>query len=194
LLSSSFNNIVIALLFRKETLRLYEVVAALLLNETQWGNNEFSNDGQVAMVTRKSSWRQGRSREKEEGSHCSGSHSQNFKCYCCNEEGHMKSNWSKGKGDLRDEKPSIVGLTEGSHQGDGGDVFLATAESPGKFDWILDSDCLFHMSLVREHFDACQPCVVGVANMENGTQSRITRIGTVQICMFDGVVQTVTGV
>ena len=55
----------------------------------------------------------------------------------------MKKNCPKRKKDLRDEKPSVVGVVEGSHLGDGGDVFLATAESPGKSDWILDSIWLF---------------------------------------------------
>jgi len=40
-LALSFDIIVITLLFRKETLRLDEVVAALLMNETRQGNNEF---------------------------------------------------------------------------------------------------------------------------------------------------------
>jgi len=31
------------------------VVAALLMNETRWGNNGISNHGQVAMVTKVSS-------------------------------------------------------------------------------------------------------------------------------------------
>ena len=43
------------LLFGKETLRLDEVVAALLMNETRRGNNELSNDGQVVVVTKESS-------------------------------------------------------------------------------------------------------------------------------------------
>ena len=51
----SFANIVT--MFGKETLRLDEVVAALLMNETRLGDNEFSNDGQVAMVTKGSSKR-----------------------------------------------------------------------------------------------------------------------------------------
>jgi len=42
---------VITLLFGKETLKLDEVVAALLMYETRQGNNGFSSDGQVAMVT-----------------------------------------------------------------------------------------------------------------------------------------------
>jgi len=51
-LPSCFDNIVTTLLFGKERLEFDEVVAALLMNETRWGNNKFSNEGQVAMVTK----------------------------------------------------------------------------------------------------------------------------------------------
>ena len=128
-LPSSFDSIVTTFLFGKETLRFDEAVAALLMNDTRRGNNGFSNDGQVAMVTKESSWRRGRSREQEEGSQCSRSNSQKFKCYYCDEEGHMKRNCPKRKKDLRDEKPSVVGVQEGSDLGDGGDLVLATSES-----------------------------------------------------------------
>jgi len=80
----------------------------------------------------------------------------------------MKKDCPKRKKDLRDEKPS-VGVAEGSSLCDGGDVFLPTAESPGKSDWILDSGCSFHMYLVREHFDTYQPCEKGIVNMANNT-------------------------
>ena len=81
------------------------------------------------MVTREYSRRRVLSRENEERSLSSRSSSRKFKCYYCNEEHRMKKNCLKRKKDLRDQKPSVVGLAEGSHQGDGGDVFLATAES-----------------------------------------------------------------
>jgi len=50
-----FDNMVTALLFGKETLRLDKVVPALWMNETRRHNNQFSNDGQVAMVKKESS-------------------------------------------------------------------------------------------------------------------------------------------
>ena len=68
----------------------------------------------------------------------------------------MKRNCPKRKNDLRDEKPSVVGVVEGSHRGDGANVFLATAESSGKSEWILDSGCSFDICSVREHFDTYQ--------------------------------------
>ena len=61
----------------------------------------------------------------------------------------MKRNCLKRKKDLRYGKPSVVGVAEGSHLGDRGNVFLAIAESPGKSDWILDSGYSFHMCSIR---------------------------------------------
>ena len=49
------------------------------------------------------------------------------------------------------------------------------------------------MCSVREHFDTYQPCEIDTINTANGTQSRIARVGTVWIRMFDGVVRIVTG-
>jgi len=46
----------------------------------------------------------------------------------------MKKDCSKRKKVLRDEKPSVMGLAKGSSLFDGGNVFLATAESLGKSD------------------------------------------------------------
>ena len=81
LLPSSFDNIVTTLLIGKVTLKFDEVIAAWLMNKTRRGNNVFSNDGQVAMVTKEISMRQGQTREKEEGSQLSRSSGQKFKCY-----------------------------------------------------------------------------------------------------------------
>ena len=146
------------------------------------------------MVTKEYSRGQGRSKEKEEGSQHSRSSGRKFKCYYCDEEGHMKKGCPKRKKVLRDEKPSVMGVAEGSSLYDGGDVSLATAESPRKSNWILHLGCSFHMCSVIEHFDTYQPCEKGIVNMANGTQSRIVGVGIVRIHMFDGVVQTVTGV
>ena len=55
-------------MFGKETLKFDEVATTLLMNETRHGNNGFSNDGQVALVTKEYSRGRGRSKEKEEGS------------------------------------------------------------------------------------------------------------------------------
>ena len=63
-------------------------------------------------------------------------------------------------------------------------------ESPAKSNWILDSDCSFHMCLIREHFHTCQSCEKGTINKANGTRGWVTGVETVRICMFDWVVQT----
>ena len=46
----------------------------------------------------------------------------------------MKRDYPKRKKDLRDKKPPVVGVTEGSYLGGGGDIFLVTAERPGMLD------------------------------------------------------------
>ena len=84
---------------------------------------------------------------------------------------YIKRDYPKRKKDLRDEKPSVVGVAEGSNLFDGGDVFLATSKSPAKSDWVLDSGCSFHMCSVREHFDTYQRCEKGTVNMANNKQS-----------------------
>jgi len=44
----------------------------------------------------------------------------------------MKWDCPKGKSDLRDVKPSVVGITVGSNLFNGGDIFLETIESQGR--------------------------------------------------------------
>jgi len=106
----------------------------------------------------------------------------------------MKRDCLTRKKDLRDDKPSVVGVAKGSNLFNRGGMFLAIAESLGKSDWILDSGHLFHKCSVREHFDTYQPCKKGNVKMVNGAQSRVGKVEIVRIRMFDGVVRTETGV
>jgi len=85
----------------------------------------------------------------------------------------MKKDCLNRKKDLIDEKPSVVGVAEGSSLFNEGDVFLTIAESPEKLYWILDFSFLFHMFSVKEYFDTCQPCEKGTVNMANSTQRQV---------------------
>ena len=69
-------------------------------------------------------------KREEEGPQNSRSNVQKFKCYYCDEEGHMNRDCLKRKKDLRDEKPLVVGVAKGYNLFDGCDVFSAIAESP----------------------------------------------------------------
>jgi hypothetical protein len=191
-LPSSFDNIVTTLLFGKETLKFDEVVAALLMNETRRSSNGFPNEGQV-LVAKEGGRGRGRSKQSGEVSQRSNSSGRKFRCYYCDEEGHLKRNCPKRKKDMKDENPVTAVAEDSSHASDG-DLFLATTESLGKSDWILDSGCSFHMCSVKQLFDTYQACDMGTVKMANGARSKIVGVGTVRFRMFDGMVRTLTGV
>jgi hypothetical protein len=88
----------------------------------------------------------------------------------------------------------VTAVAEGSSHGSNDDLLLATTESIGKSDWILDFGCSFHMCSVKQHFDTYQACNMGTVKMANGARSRIAGVGTVRLRMFDGIVRTLTGV
>ncbi|VFQ60637.1 unnamed protein product [Cuscuta campestris] len=192
-LPSSFDNIVTTLLFGKETLKFDEVVAALLMNETRRGGNGVSNDGQ-ALVAKGAGRERGRSKERGGASQRFQSSSKSFRCYYCDEEGHFKRDCPKRRKEKKDGKTPVTTVAESSNQESEEDLFLATAKSLGKSDWILDSGCSFHMCSVKEKFDTYQTCDGGALKMANGARRKIAGVGTVQVRMFDGVVRTLTGV
>jgi hypothetical protein len=192
-LPSSFDNIVTTLLFGKETLKFDEVVAALLINETRRGSNGFPNEGQ-ALVTKEGGRGRGQSKERGKVSQCSKLSGRKFRCYYCDEKDHLKRDFPKRKKDKKDEKSPVTVVAKGSSHTSNDNLFLATTESLGKSDWILDSGFLFHICSVKQHFDTYQACNMGTVKMANGARSRIAGVGTVRLRMFDGMVRTLTGV
>ncbi|VFQ82784.1 unnamed protein product [Cuscuta campestris] len=192
-LPSSFDNIVTTLLFGKETLKFDGVVAALLMNETRRGGNGVSNDGQ-ALVAKGAGRERGRSKERGGVSQRFKSSSKSFRCYYCDEEGHFKRDCPKRTKEKKDGKTPVTAVAESSSQETEEDLFLATAKSLDKSDWILDSGCSFHTCSVKEKFDTYQTCDGGAVKMANGARSKIAGVGTVQVRMFDGVVRTLTRV
>ena len=72
-----------------------------------------------------------------------------------------------------------------------GDLLLAyDADSKPFEDWILYSDCTFHMCPNREWFSTYETVPIGVVMMKNNASCKIAGIGMVRINMFDGVVRT----
>ncbi|VFQ83578.1 unnamed protein product [Cuscuta campestris] len=127
-LPSSFHNIVTTLLFGKETLKFDEVVAALLMNETRWGGNWVSNDGQ-ALVAKGAGRERGRSKERGGVSQRFKSSSKSFRCYYCDEEGHLKRVCPKRRKEKKDGKTPVTAVAESLNQASEEDLFLATTKS-----------------------------------------------------------------
>ena len=63
-----------------------------------------------------------------------------------------------------------------------GDLFSETNESPEKSNWILNSDCSFHMCSARKHFATYQAYDRGNAKMANGMASRIVGESNMSWC------------
>ena len=87
----------------------------------------------------------------------------------------MKRSCPKRNKDIRDKKPPVVRIVEGLDLFNGGDIFLATAKSPGKAYWILNSSCSFHTCSVREYFDTYQACEKGSATWQMAHIVRLLR-------------------
>ncbi|KAG8500642.1 hypothetical protein CXB51_004528 [Gossypium anomalum] len=75
-----------------------------------------------------------------------------------------------------------------------GELLIASInDSKVSEEWILDSDCTFHMSLNRDWFTTYETVFESVVLMGNNTSCKIAGVGTIKVKMFDGAGSTVTG-
>lgn len=141
-----------------------------------------SHDGGQAFITEG----RGRTQERAGGSNHgrSGSPGRKFvvTCYRCGQEGHIRRNCPKGKGDKAGGDDYTAGIVYDS------DALLVTTAGTeiGRKDWVLDSGCSAHMCADRKSFTEYQACDEGSARMANGTASKIVGKGAVQFRMSDG--------
>ena len=97
----------------------------------------------------------------------------------------------KGNG-KQSEKSSKASIVEVESDGD---CFVASnTEQRSKNEWILDSDCTFHMSPNRDWFTTYEPVYNGLVLMGNDAQCKVVGEGTIKIKTHDGIVRTLTGV
>ena len=73
-------------------------------------------------------------------------------------------------------------------------MFIATNPYRSKDDWILNLGCTYHMSTNRNWFYAYRSIEGGVVLMDNDSQSKAIRIGTVELRMHDRMTVTLTEV
>ncbi|XP_060965483.1 uncharacterized protein LOC133034417 [Cannabis sativa] len=74
------------------------------------------------------------------------------------------------------------------------DILSVIADENFFDSWILDSSCSFHMCPYKECFDTYKAYDGCTVLMDNDSSSKVVRIGTVKVKMFDGVVRKLTDV
>ena len=75
-----------------------------------------------------------------------------------------------------------------------GDVYSMIANDQVSDARILDSGCSFFICSERKYFDTYRACDDSIVLMCNSSTSRVVRISTVKMKMFDGVVRTLANV
>ena len=111
-----------------------------------------------------------------------------FRCFYCDQEGHIKRDCPKYKAqDQSSEAATAVIADE-----DESDVLLA-ASVDGKSEWVLDSGSAYHLCRDREVFSTYAACE-GLVRMANNTASRVVGKWSVRFRMADGRSVTLTEV
>ncbi|KAG8485911.1 hypothetical protein CXB51_020221 [Gossypium anomalum] len=77
---------------------------------------------------------------------------------------------------------------------DGEFLVASVNDSKVSEEWILDSDCTFHMSPNWDWFTTYETVSEGVVLMGNNASCKITGVTTIKVKMFDGVVKTLSDV
>ena len=110
-------------------------------------------------------------------------------CNYCKELGHWKKDCPMKKG-----KPSVVVVKEGSTSEN--ELVLSVADHHQHFEdqWILDSNCSFHMCPNKTWFDTYEEKSGGNVFMGNDVSCKTIGIGTIKIKMHDGIIRTLTEV
>ncbi|KAL0284885.1 UNVERIFIED_CONTAM: Retrovirus-related Pol polyprotein from transposon TNT 1-94 [Sesamum calycinum] len=195
----SYEHLVTTLTYGKETIKIDEIIAALLA-QNQWKQNAGeSSHGDSLYV--KGNQDRGRKSEKEgSGKRNSRSKSRGRKtihCYKCKEPGHMKRDCPKLKKQAdkkRDDssKSANVVQNDDSDCSDGDMLSISTNQCVDA--WILDSGCSYHITPNREWFTPYRSCNSGSVYLGDDRCCNIIGVGDVRIKMYDGTVRTLSDV
>ncbi|KAG8498213.1 hypothetical protein CXB51_006868 [Gossypium anomalum] len=123
-------------------------------------------------------------------------------CNFCKKKGHIKSECYKLQNKIKREATNKKGIQlENSDEADvvedytDGELLVASInDSKVSEEWILDSDCTYHMSPNQDWFTTYETVSEGVVLMGNNASCKIASVRTIKVKMFDGVVRTLSDV
>ncbi|KAH9660266.1 hypothetical protein KPL70_024153 [Citrus sinensis] len=187
-LPKSYENLVDALMYGRQSLTLDEVKSTLNtrgLQEKQTHLEKGISEGLTAKFkTNKKKKKQGKQKNKNK----------DLKCFQCHKEGHFKKDCPEKQRkpkDSRNQNGDAAVVEEEGYESAG--VCVAT-ENSQKGKWVLDSGCTFHMCHVKTYFTEYQEIDGGRIMMGNNSICRIIGIGNVSLRLHDGSTRVINQV
>ena len=191
-LPPSYDLLVMMLLYSKETLEYEDMVSVLRSNKQQEKlTKEDTLQEGLAMGERS-----GRERKKGMSKRWSKSRKSKSKkearCYKCNEIGHFKRDCLRWKNKKRDTGGSDALSMVADSEVEDDLLVVSDGHRQNANVWTLDSACLHHYILNQSWFATYTKMDEGSMTLEDDLSCRVTGIGSIQMRMFDGMVQTLT--
>nr|GFC89427.1 zinc finger, CCHC-type [Tanacetum cinerariifolium] len=183
-LPASYEHFMDTLLYGREALTLEDMMATLNSKEIKERSKAKGDDGQGLYVRGRTDHRDsrqswGKSRSKSQG--------RILKCYICQSEDHLKrkcpkNNCKKSTGYVKkDEQPS----SSGSTYDDSKVMMVMSAQAHALLDWIMDSECSYHMTpMLGILFDFLE-CDGGSVQLGDNEECKIRGIGKVRVKLKD---------
>ncbi|KAG8489688.1 hypothetical protein CXB51_017740 [Gossypium anomalum] len=134
----------------------------------------------------------GRSRSSNKGKTCNFYKKKGHiksECYKLQNKIKKKAENQKGKQPEQSDEAEVV-----EDYNDDELLVVSADNSKVSDEWIIDSDCSFHMSSNRDRFTTYETVFEGVVFMGNNASCKIANIGMIKIKMFDGVIRQLSGV
>ncbi|KAK9190434.1 hypothetical protein WN943_019039 [Citrus x changshan-huyou] len=186
-LPDSYEHFVDTLLYGRQTLTLKDVKNALEskdLKKILDFKDQATGDGFVKAKSEKKVNKDKKNKNQKEKNN---KKKKKRKCYFCQREGHyIKDCFEKKK--LKKLQKETNGKTavasEDEEDAEGADVLIAAEKQPTA-EWILDFGCSFHMCPNKEFFKTFENIDGGKVLLGNNLACKVTRMGTINIQMFD---------
>ncbi|KAE8731151.1 hypothetical protein F3Y22_tig00002840pilonHSYRG00482 [Hibiscus syriacus] len=193
-----YEHMVTTLTYRKETINVEEITAALLAHNQRKQNAwEISQADSLYVKGNRDC---GRKPEKiGSGKRNSRSKSRDKKtihCYKCKEAGHMKRDCPKLKKQTdkkRDDSSKSVNVVKDDNSDYSEGDILSISMTQLTDIWILDFGCSYHITPNREWFSTYRSVNYGSVYLGDDRCCNIVGIGDVRIKMYDGSVRTLSG-
>ncbi|WVZ23807.1 hypothetical protein V8G54_002351 [Vigna mungo] len=169
-----------ALLYGKDqVITLEEVLTSIRTKEFQkLQDSKTTEEGASGLISVKGKGKKQSGKEKKlnlDGT-------KQVRCFKCQKMGHIKKFCpEKGKAGRPQETADVAEASEGYESAG---VLVASSEDPQR-SWVMDSDCSYHMCLVKEFFENLDQKEHGNVLLGNNKACRVQGVGSVRLKMFD---------